>query len=92
MTFDRLTPQYKARHTITCQVKDSKYIAKYVSPTIQLGPIFAEELNEITNKEEAINNSLIDEERKKFLVSRIGYWEKFGRDNPRGLRDSGDWE
>ncbi|MGE8001190.1 Shedu immune nuclease family protein [Lysinibacillus sp. NPDC093190] len=92
MTFDRLTPMYKARNTITCQVKDRKYIAKYVSPTFKLGPVFAEELNEITNKVEAINNSQIDVERKNFLVSRIGYWEKFGEEKPFGLRNSGDWE
>ncbi|MFJ7649158.1 Shedu immune nuclease family protein [Lysinibacillus sp. NPDC097279] len=92
MTFDRLTPEFKARNTITCQVKDRNYLAKYVAPTFELGPLYAKQLNRISKKVEAINNSLIDEERKGFLVSRIGYWEKLGSEQPSGSMNTGDWE
>lgn len=92
MTFDRLSPNIKARNTITCNVKNREYIGKFISPTLRLGPVYAKELSEIINKVEAVNNSKIDKERKEFIISRLEYWEEFGREQPRGLRNSGDWE
>lgn len=92
MTFDRLTPNIKARNTITCKVQNRNYVAKFVPPTFRLGPLFAEELSKIDNYEEAINNSQIDDRRKEFLISRLNYWVDFGKRQPRGLRNSGDWE
>ncbi|MGD6834414.1 Shedu immune nuclease family protein [Sutcliffiella halmapala] len=92
MTFDRLSPNIKARNTVTCKVSNRKYTAKFISPTFRLGPVYAEELSKIDNKIEAINNSKIDKKRKEFLISRLEYWEEFGRKQPRGLRNSGDWE
>lgn len=92
MTYDRLTPNIKARNIITCKVKNREYIAKYVSPTFRLGPAIAEELNRISNKKEAILNSDINEERKNFLISRIEYWERYGKSKNQGIADYGDWE
>lgn len=92
MTFDRLSPNIKARDSITCKVRNRKYTAKFVSPTFRLGVVNAEELSKIANKEEAINNSKIDDVRKGFILSRLTYWEEFGQKQPRGLRNSEDWE
>ncbi|MCM3185942.1 Shedu anti-phage system protein SduA domain-containing protein [Priestia megaterium] len=92
MTFDRLLPNIKARNSITCKVRNRKYTAKFISPSFRLGPVYAEELSKIDNKEEAINNSKIDDIRKDFILSRLPYWEEFGRRQPRGMRNTGDWE
>ncbi|MED3514397.1 DUF4263 domain-containing protein [Bacillus subtilis] len=92
MTYDRLTPNIKGRDVITCHVKNRDYSAKYVSPTFRLGPVFAEELNIINNKEEAILNTDLTDERKKFLISRLKYWEDFGKKKNKGLINTGDWE
>ncbi|PEP90534.1 hypothetical protein COE95_13145 [Bacillus toyonensis] len=92
MTFDRLLPNIKARNSITCKVRNRKYTAKFVSPTFRLGPVYAEELSKVDNKVEAINNSRIDDMRKDFILSRLTYWEEFGRKQRNGLRNTGDWE
>lgn len=92
MTFDRLAPNIKARNVITCNVKNSQYMAKYIPPTFRLGPNFAEELSNIVNKVEAVNNSYIPDERKEFLIDRFPYWEEFGRKRPFGIIYTGDWE
>lgn len=65
MTFNRLTPNIKARNIITCTVKNQKYCAKYVQPVFRLGPVLAEEMSNIYNKDNAIINSdLIGNDRK----------------------------
>lgn len=92
MTFDRLSPNIKARNAITCNVRNNQYIAKYISPTFRLGPAISEVLSTITNKEEAVSNSEIENNRKKFLLNRLPYWEAFGRKQSRGIINTGDWE
>lgn len=92
MTFDRLSPNPKARNVITCKKTPKGYIAKNIPPTFRLGPVFAKEISGVKGKEEAIRNSSIPDDRKEFLISRIGYWDDFGRRNPRGIRSSSDWE
>lgn len=92
MTFDRLTPNPRARNVITCKKTDKGYIGKYVSPTFQLGPLFAKENSKVKEKEKAIRNSAITKERKEFLISRLGYWDDFGRKDHVGICSSTDWE
>lgn len=92
MTFERLSPNPKARNVITCKKTSEGYIAKYIPPTFRLGPIFANEMSKIKGKEEAIINSSISDERKEFMISRLEYWDDFGRRNPKGIRSTSDWE
>ncbi len=92
MTFDRLSPNPKARNVITCKKSPEGYIAKNIPPTFRLGPVFAKEMSKIRGKEEAIRNSPIPDERKAFLISRLEYWDDFGRRDPRGIRSTSDWE
>lgn len=92
MTYNRLTPNIKARDIITCNVNNRNYYAKYVSPTFRLGPVFAEQLSRIKNKENAILNTDITDVRKEFLISRLKYWEDFGKKETKGLINTGDWE
>lgn len=93
MTFNRINPNFKGRNIITCTVKDEKYYAKYVQPVFRLGPVFAKELSSIHNIDKAISdNILITEERKKFLISRIPYWDEYGRSIGVKVINTSDWE
>jgi hypothetical protein len=92
MTFNRLFPNYKAKNTLTCNVTDGKYLAKYIPQTFRLGPVYAEEMSKIEGKEDAIKRSSIPKERKNFLISRLEYWDNFAKDRSLGIINTGDWE
>lgn len=92
MTFDRLSPNPKARNVITCKKSSEGYIALNIPPTFRLGPVFAKEMSRVNGKEDALRNSSIPDERKAFLISRFEYWDDFGRRDPRGIRSTSDWE
>jgi hypothetical protein len=93
MSYDRLSPEYDARLLICSIVKQGKYIAKYVPPTLELGPNLADYHSIIDNKEDAVKiNKLIPQERKDFLIDRIPYWDKYGRLESKGLIHSEDKE
>lgn len=93
MTFDRLSPNIKGRNLITCYVKDQIYYSKYVQPVFRLGPAFADDFAKIHNIEDTIEiNSRISDDRKQFLISRVPYWQEFGRLDSRGIIYTGDWE
>lgn len=93
MTFNRVMPNIKGRNIITCTVKEQKYYAKYLQQVFRLGPVFSEEMSKIYGKAEAIsNNNLISDDRKKFLLSRLSYWDEFGRMNRQGIICTSDWE
>lgn len=92
MTFDRLAPNPRARNVITCEKSPEGYIAKNIPPTFRLGPVYAKEISRVRGKEEAIRYSSILDERKEFLIYRLGYWDDFGRRDPSGIRSTADWE
>lgn len=93
MTFNRVSPNIKARNIITCTVKEQKYYAKYIQPVFRLGPVFAEEISVIYDKADAISkNDLISYERKEFLLSRLLYWDEYGRSQRCEAIYTGDWE
>lgn len=92
MTFDRLCPNPKARNVVTCKKTSKGYIAKNIPPSFRLGPVFAEEMSKIKGKEVALLNSAISEERKRFLISRLKYWDDYGRSTQKGLQSTSDWE
>ena len=92
MTFDRLSPNPKARNVITCKKSSEGYIALNIPPTFRLGPVFANEMSRVNGKEDALGNSPIPDERKAFLISRLEYWDDFGKRDPRGIRSTSDWE
>lgn len=82
MSFDSLKHVSKAdSEAITCTVKDGKYIAKYVSPLLTIGP-YCDSLDEI----QFPNSSIIDmvhttEERKNFLLKKIPYCQQYIKEN-----------
>ena len=76
ISYDRLLENISiSNYLITCKVKNGKYIAKYVSPTIELGPRIQAPLKLIDNFNDAVDNSVyISGERKAFLKTRNQYW------------------
>ena len=84
MTFDRLIPQYDARDFLCVRITNEGYYALSVPPTVCLGPIYAECWSHIRNKEEAVEASpYLETERKKFLLERFSYWDKWARSGSR---------
>ena len=67
-------------------------MAKNIPPTFRLGPVFAKEIGKVKDKETAIFNSAIPDERKKFLISRLEYWEDYGKRGSSGIVSTSDWE
>lgn len=78
ISYDRLLDYITAsNYLITCNVKNGKYLAKYVSPTIEFGPHIQSSLKLISNFDEAVENSVhISDERKIFLKKRNLYWRE----------------
>jgi hypothetical protein len=93
MTYDRLSPSYKASDLLCSYVKTAKYYAISVPATFQLGPNLAQYYSYINEKEQAVsNNNLISKERKEFLINRIPYWDLFGKSEQQGIINTGDFE
>ncbi len=81
MTFDRLQPDDHAQNLICVRKTDEGYEAHTIPPTFTHVPEFANYRSVIRNMDKAISkNLLITEERKAFLIKRLPYWDKFGRE------------
>jgi hypothetical protein len=93
MTFDRLSPDYHAKNFLCVKVRNSRFEAVSVPPTFTLGPNSADYHSFICGKEKAVDrNKLISNERKKFLISRIPYWDEWGMSGDKGIINTGDKE
>jgi hypothetical protein len=74
MSYDRIEPIFLNNSYVTCTVKDGKFFAKNISPTMTLGPMESQ-LLEIKKLVEAVDNMVYTtDERKVFLKKRIPYW------------------
>ena len=92
MTYDRLVPQAGAKEFFSVRVGKSGYRALYIPPTATLGPKFADERKDVTEKDIAIRRSpYFSPERREFLLSRLSYWDDWSRSST-GLMHSGDKE
>jgi hypothetical protein len=92
MTFGRPKPNQKSHSVITCRKTDKGYEAIKIPPTFKLGPTFAKQLARIRDKKSAIESSYLNDERKKFLIKRIEYWENYGKEEMNGIINTADWE
>lgn len=95
MTFDRLEPARNCSDYICVTKAGDRYRALSVPATLQLGPVFADSWPMIDGMRDAIiATSWITEDRKAFLVERIGYWSDWARDGERrhSIINMGDWE
>ena len=74
MSYDRIEPIFLNNSYVTCTVKDGKFLAKNISPTMTLGPMESQ-LLEINKLVEAVDNMVYTtDERKTFFKKRIPYW------------------
>lgn len=93
MTYDRLIPNKDTFELMTVRITERGYTAISVPPTMHIGPNLAETRAMISNKYEAIaQNTYITKERKEFLLSRMNYWDDWGRSGKKGIISTGDKE
>lgn len=97
MTYDRLKPLYGSRNAVCVRWDKGRRRAVAVPPTFRLGPANAEVLAGIDGLPDAIAmNREIGEERRRFLIDRLPYWQKVGENGlcgeSLGQRSSADWE
>jgi len=95
MTFDRLCPQYDCRQFFCVKADAEGFSAVSVPPTIQLGPVLADDRARIRNKDCAVvANQYLSKERSSFLLGRLHYWDEWVASRPSvpKIYHSGDWE
>jgi hypothetical protein len=93
MTFDRLMPAHDCRLFISATKRNGAYRAVAVPATMAIGPNVARSLALIAALPEAIQrNEWISEERRRFLVDRLPYWNTWAGTPDRGVICSADWE
>jgi len=93
MTFDRLRPDRECRYYLSATKRYGPYRALAVPATMAIGPSVARSLARIDRVAEAIQeNAWISEERRRFLIGRIPYWNSWARNPDRGFVHAGDWE
>jgi len=81
MTYDRLAPDANTRYFLTARIKDEKYHAVSIPPTVVLGPIKAKHFWLIEDKESAAKASdYLTLDRRDFLINRFSYWDGKGRE------------
>jgi len=84
MSYDRLKPQLARRNFICCEVKQGRYIAKYLTPTFTLN-IYDNDLLAIENLENAIEPmQFTSDERKQFLKQRLPHLLAFFKSPDKG--------
>jgi hypothetical protein len=95
MTFDRLRPAKDCRLYISAVKRKTNgpYRALAVPATMELGPKVADDFARIAALPEAIQkNEWISEERRRFLVERLPYWNAWARNPDHGTICTRDWE
>jgi hypothetical protein len=93
MTFDHLRPDANADDFMTLRRDGRRVIAVTVPPTYRLRPIITEDILEVQGRIEAVQREArFSEERRRFLVERIPYWDAWLRTDKRGVIVSSDCE
>lgn len=93
MTYDRLKPNRELDDCLTVKISGDGYDALHIQPTLQLGPMNADDRSYIRNKNEAVNRNIyLSDARKKFLNSRWQYWDSWARNGNHGMIAHGDFE
>lgn len=93
MTFDRLKPAQDCDLYLSATKRNGPYRAVAVPATMAIGPNAAKSFARITGIPQAIqNNEWLDESRRKFLIERLPYWNKWAEITQPGVINTGDWE
>src|SRR5205809_3723179 len=80
MTFDRLSPEWKAHDCLCVEYSQSRYQALSFPATVELSPYVAPDFAKITGKEQAARRSTwLSPQRRKFLLSRLAYWDDWAQ-------------
>jgi hypothetical protein len=92
MTYDRLRPQRDLSWCLCAKLDGEGYRAVSIPPTLELGPMLADNWKLIRDKEAAVHaNKYLCEKRKDFLATRWSYWDKWAN-NGGGIRNTKDRE
>ena len=94
MTFDRPSPEPKARQLACVARRANGYEAISVPATFRVGPNVARDLYQIRGLAEAVQkNPWISDERRRFLLERLPYWDQWVRDcDGMEIISTNDWE
>ncbi len=93
MTFDRLGPAKDCSLYLSATKRNGAYRALAVPATMKIGPNVAEEFARIAGIPEAIQkNEWISEDRRRFLIERLPYWNTWAGIPDHGFVCTGDWE
>lgn len=93
ITFDRLEPDRKAEDLICVKKTGERYRAISIPPTLRLGYWHPEIWADIEDKQEAVQaNEWLTEERKKFLIERLPYWDELAKSGRLKSGNTGDVE
>jgi hypothetical protein len=89
MTFDRLFADPKSSDLMSVRLVESAlgthYEAISIPPTLRLSNYLAEERSVISKREEVVQGStLLTKERKRFLIERLVYWDKWAKEHHGG--------
>jgi len=85
MTFDRLRPAKDCSQYISATKRNGAYCALAVPATMEIGPSMADDFARITAIPEAIQkNDWMSEDRRRFLVERLPYWNTWAATRNRG--------
>lgn len=87
MSYDRLTPQFTRRDSVTVRAKGAgRYHVNRIMPTLKHSPIDAERLRCFDGFEDAIRSEArISPERQRFLLERVPYWTSWANSRQGGI-------
>ncbi len=92
-TFDRLTPLRAHEHFICIRRRPNWYEAVAVPPTFRNGPMLSDHWTDVRCREEAIQRcEWMCKARKRFLISRLEYWDQWAAVDDKGFMTVGDEE
>lgn len=94
VSYDRIAPDRTLDNAITVRAKgNDRFRAIAIPPTFTLGPLDADRLPMIDDLDKVIAaTDSISPERRSFLLSRLPYWQAWGKREERGMMSSGDVE
>jgi hypothetical protein len=93
MTFDNLRPDANADDFMTLRRDGRRVTAVTVPPTYRLRPITSEDILEVQGRIEAVEREpRLTEQRRRFLMERIPYWDAWLRRDRRGVISVSDCE
>lgn len=90
--FDHLRPDPEAANFLCVKNTTGQYRAVSFPPTVELGPATARSWSIVGGRERLVRaNPLISQERKRFLIERLAYWDRYAEEGE-GIYSAGHRE